>query len=100
VIETHPTLKDRLGKFPSTKVHPSSKAARTHFGFKDEDRMISINFDCDCDYSDTYEGSKIIFSLGCSGCAQEVILKLLEAFKVYGDVYYCSNDAEEDFVKL
>jgi hypothetical protein len=100
VIENHQWLKERWGKFPSTKVYPSSKSARTSFWFKDEKRSVSVNFDCDCDYSDVYSGAKIILSLGLSGCAQEVMLKLLEALKVYGDVYYCSNDSTEDFIKL
>ncbi|CAM0108035.1 hypothetical protein VPH5P1C_0079 [Vibrio phage 5P1c] len=39
-----------------------------HFGCGDLGaRMLGMFVDCDYDYSDTYEGDKIIFSIGCWG---------------------------------
>ncbi|CAH9013048.1 hypothetical protein VP249E411_P0086 [Vibrio phage 249E41-1] len=44
-----------------------------HFGCGDLGaRMLGMFVDCDYDYSDTYEGDKIIFSIGCwGGCTMK-----------------------------
>tara|TARA_B100001105_G_scaffold119372_1_gene95629 strand:- start:2351 stop:2818 length:468 start_codon:yes stop_codon:yes gene_type:complete len=72
------------------------------FGNGDENlRMLQVFPDCSCDYSDTYEGDKIIFSVGCWGMYDEIMKVVAKSVAPFGDVYYDFNDCdEEDFVKL
>ena len=73
----------------------------TNFKVDDEDRRLKIFPDCSCDYSDTYEGDKIIFSLGCWGMYNEIMMVVAKAVAPFGDVYYDFNDCDDqDFVKL
>jgi hypothetical protein len=66
-----------------------------------ERRMLWMNTTCSCNYSDTYKGSKIIFSIGHWGSCDEIMLIVAEAVREFGDVYYdhCDSD-DEDFIKL
>ncbi|AUR86416.1 hypothetical protein NVP1084O_209 [Vibrio phage 1.084.O._10N.261.49.F5] len=75
---------------------------RLHFGCGDENlRMLWMHTRCSCDYSDTYEGEKVIFSIGHWGMCDEIMKVVAEAVKPFGDVYYDHNDCDdEDFVKL
>lgn len=72
------------------------------FDFKcGESRSLKMFVDCSCDYSDTYDGDKITFSLGCWGRSDEIMKVVAEAVAEFGDVYYDNNDCDdEDFVKL
>ena len=73
----------------------------TNFKVDDEDRSLKIFPDCSCDYSETYEGDKIIFSLGCWGMYNEIMMVVAKAVAPFGDVYYDFNDCDDqDFVKL
>jgi GH18 family chitinase len=78
----------------------------THFNYlpfdaDTEKRMLSIHFGCDSDYSDTYEGDKVILSLGCWGSSDEIMKTLAKELAQFGDVYYDHNDCDaEGFVKL
>ena len=66
-----------------------------------QNRQLSIHFGCDCDYSDTYKGDKVILSLGCWGSSDEIMKTLAKALAQFGDVYYDHNDCDaEGFVKL
>lgn len=56
---------------------------------------------CYTDHSDTYEGDKIIFSIGCWGSYNEIMMIVADAVKSFGDVYYDFNDCDDQgFVKL
>lgn len=56
---------------------------------------------CSSDYSDVYDGYKVIFSIGYWGNSEEIMNVLSEALKPYGYVYYDFNDCDdEDFIKL
>jgi len=72
------------------------------FGNGDENlRTLKVFPDCSCDYSDTYEGEKIIFSIGCWGMYEEVMQVVAKAVSSFGEVYYDHNDCDdEDFIKL
>jgi hypothetical protein len=71
-----------------------------NFRVNGERRRLSISHDCSCDHSDTYEGDKIIFSLGCYGISEEIMLVVAESVKGFGDVYYNPNDSTYDFKKI
>jgi len=74
------------------------------FDFKNGDensRSLRMLTDCSCDYSDTYDGDKIIFSLGYWGSNDEIMQVVAKAVSAFGDVYYDFNDCDDqDFVKL
>tara|TARA_R110002020_G_scaffold29718_1_gene93772 strand:+ start:46 stop:504 length:459 start_codon:yes stop_codon:yes gene_type:complete len=73
-----------------------------NFGCGDRNaRMLGMFIDCSCDYDDTYEGDKIIFSIGCWGMYDEIMKVVAKAVASFGDVYYDFNDCDDqDFVKL
>lgn len=72
-----------------------------HFKVNAEQRSLFCTHTCSCDYSDTYEGDKIIFSIGCWGMSDEIMKVVGEACKPFGDVYYDFNDCDdENFIKL
>lgn len=56
---------------------------------------------CSSDYSDIFDGYKVIFSIGHWGSSEEIMNVLSEALKPFGDVYYDFNDCDDkDFIKL
>lgn len=64
-----------------------------------EHRSLHIFPDCSCDYSEIYQGDKIIFSLGCWGKHKEIMEILINTLTELSDVYYDFNDCDdEDFV--
>ena len=65
-----------------------------------EKRILFVTHTCSNDYSEVYEGEKIIFSLGCWGMSEEIMLVIADAIKEFGDVYYTKNDCEDEFKKL
>lgn len=70
------------------------------FSVNDENRSLFVTHTCSNDYSDVYVGDKIIFSLGCWGSSEEIMLLLADTVKEFGDVYFTKNDCETDFIKL
>jgi hypothetical protein len=71
-----------------------------NFKVLDEQRNLFITHTCSNDYCTTYDGEKIIFSLGCWGLSEEIMMVCSEAIKGLGDIYYTKNDYQEDFKKL
>jgi len=65
-----------------------------------ETRDLFITHTCSNNYSDTYEGDKIIFSLGRWGMDKDIMMVIAESVKEFGDVYFCENDCEGEFEKL
>lgn len=72
------------------------------FGNGDESRRnLFMSPTCSSDYSDVYDGYKVIFSIGYWGSSEEIMNVLSEALKPFGDVYYDFNDCDDkDFIKL
>tara|TARA_R110000822_G_scaffold84617_1_gene198550 strand:- start:9 stop:488 length:480 start_codon:yes stop_codon:yes gene_type:complete len=70
------------------------------FTVNHEVRQLFITHSCSCDYSDTYKGDKIIFSLGCWGMSEEIMMVVAKSIDDMGDLYYVKNDCSDDFVKL
>jgi hypothetical protein len=65
-----------------------------------ENRVLFITHNCSNDYSDTYEGDKIIFSLGYWGLSVEMMKVVAEVCKEFGDCYFTENDCRDEFVKI
>lgn len=66
-----------------------------------ESRELHINLLCDSDYSDTYKGTKIIFSLGHWGHSKEIMKFLGERLLEFSNkVYYVGNDYDDDWIKI
>jgi len=70
------------------------------FTVNGEKRILFITHTCSNDYQDIYEGEKIIFSLGCWGMSEEIMLFLSEVVKEFGDVYFTKNNSTDDFEKI
>lgn len=70
------------------------------FTINDETRSLFITHNCSNDYSEIYEGDKIIFSLGHGGNYEEVMSTIAESIKEFGNIYYRDNDFDGEFVKL
>ncbi|MFA5103290.1 MAG: hypothetical protein WC525_09075 [Candidatus Thermoplasmatota archaeon] len=88
----------------------SSAHLMVNFRYHDASRMLSIFFDCSCDYEEQYEGDKIIFSIGCNEDGKKVVQAVLNNLKnlnpghldpIYQqDLYYCACDTDDEWVKL
>lgn len=66
-----------------------------------EARSLFCTHSCSCDYSDTYDGEKIMFSIGHWGMCDEIMKVVAKACKEFGTVYYDHNDCDDkDFIKL
>ena len=70
------------------------------FRFNGESRSLFVTHNCSNDYSDTYNGEKIIFTLGCWGKSEEIMMVIAEDIKEFGDIYYIHNDCKDEFRKL
>jgi len=71
-----------------------------NFTIHGENRQLFITHTCSNDYSDTYKGDKIIFSLGNWGVSEDIMMVVADAIKEKGDLYYVKNDCSDDFKKL
>ncbi len=72
-----------------------------NFTIHGENRRVFVTHSCSNDYKDTYEGEKIIFSLGHWGLSDVIMKVIAKSLKEFGDVYYDFNDCDtDDFVKL
>lgn len=72
-----------------------------NFRVQGEERSLFCTHDCSNDYSDTYKGDKIIFSLNNWGMSDFIMKVIAKSLKEFGDVYYDHNDCDtEDFIKL
>jgi len=65
-----------------------------------ENRSLFITHTCSNDYSDTYVGEKIIFSLGSWGLSKEIMMVVANSINQFGDIYFTNNDCSEEFEKL
>lgn len=95
-----PIFQDSTNRFADTNMNPSCKSCWVNFIVGGEARILSVHFDCDCDYSE-YGDKKIIWSLTQWGMAEEIIWSICEAMKPYGKVFYRANDAiTEEFMEV
>lgn len=70
------------------------------FKVRGEQRSVFVTHKCSMDYSDVYEGEKMIFSLNMWGMHKEIMNCIAESIKEFGEVYYTENDCYEKFVKI
>lgn len=85
--------------FSSPKVHGYGFSHMSILFNTQEERMLSVFFTCSWDYSGTYDGTKLIFSLNKWGKSEEIMEVVRNALLPYCDVYYDHNDSDdEDFV--
>lgn len=92
-------FRDKTSGVPNIECSPISRSFQIHFKVNNENRMLSVHFDCDCDYKE-YGGSKIIWSVNYWGMAEEIILTVCKAMKQYGRVFYEANDCDGDVVEV
>jgi hypothetical protein len=59
-------------------------------------RYLNVFSDCSCDYEDTFEGDKIIFSIGNWGKNHSIMNQVAIALSPFGDVYYDHNDCDDE----
>lgn len=85
--------------FPVIECSPRMGYFTLCFKVNNEDRMLSVHFDCDSDYSE-YGDSKIIWSVNWWGMAEEIILSICEVMKQYGKVFYEANDFDGDTIEV
>lgn len=63
-------------------------------------RVLSFYPDCSSESRETFEGDKLIFSIGCWGSYKEIMAVVSGALKPFGRVFYCENDSDADFEEL
>lgn len=101
VIKRNPQKFGGMGNIRVERRDNHSRTAMLTFCIGDVNlRNMYVFFDFDSDHSDTYKGSKITFDLSAWGSSELIIKSVAEAFKDWGDVYYCANDCSDEFVKL
>lgn len=71
-----------------------------NFMIEGNGRSLFVTHACSMDYSDTYDGEKIIFSLGSNEQSKEMMMVIAEVTKEFGDTYFTINDCNDEFVKL
>jgi hypothetical protein len=91
--------KDSTSKLPIIECRPESQFFKIYFKVNNEERMLMVHFDCDCDYSE-YGGSKIIWSVNNWGLAEEIVLTICKEMKQFGKVFYEVNDCDSEVVEI
>lgn len=86
-------------RLPIIECNTRSKFFSIRFKVSNENRILMIHFGCDCDYSE-YGNSKIIWSVGYWGMAEEIILSICNAMKQFGQVFYEANDCDGEIVEI
>lgn len=69
----------------------------------DDRRSMSVHFDCHSDYSDVYDGKKIIISLGCWGRSKMIVhdcIKAIQTALSSTDAFFQENDCDSKWVNL
>jgi hypothetical protein len=71
---------------------------RYEFMDGDDDRVLHLHLDCNRDYSATYRGAKIVFSLGQWGRSVEIITQVGTALQQagFGDFYLRPDEGKEN----
>jgi len=90
---------DDTCKLPIVECCSRGRYFAVKFKIKNENRILMVYFDCDCDYKE-YGGSKIIWSVNWWGMAEEIILAVCKAMKQYGKVFYEANDCDGEVVEV
>lgn len=62
--------------------------------------MLSFYPDFSCDYNDSFNGPKLIFSIGCWGAHKEIMSIVCDALAPFGRVFYCEDDSTDEFVEI
>jgi hypothetical protein len=90
---------DTTSKFLKIKCKPDLGFFSIYFKVKNESRILTVHFDCDCDYKE-YEGSKIIWGVNYWGLAEEIVLGICKEMTQFGQVFYEVNDCDGEIVKV
>lgn len=81
--------------FSTVDYRPEENFFKIDFKDGDDQRIIWVFLDCDCDLNKLGE-SGIIFSFGMWGNSLELMEKFLNAFQDMGDCYIQENDCGDD----
>lgn len=92
-------FRDKTSNVPTIECSPISRSFYIDFKVNEEERMLSVHFDCDGDYRE-YGSPVIIWSVNWWGMAEEVIFTVCKAMKQYGRVFYEANDYDGDVVEV
>ena len=92
-------FRDKTSSFPRIECSSKLRYFNIFFKVNDENRMLSVHFDCDCDYKE-YGKAKIIWSVNYWGMAEEIVLSICNAMKEYGRVFYEASDCEDNIVEI
>lgn len=87
-------LKDFSNGIISCETH-DFESFSIFFTIKGEKRRLFVTHSCSNDYSEIYKGEKIIFTLGCWGMSEKIMMVISEVVKEFRDVYYDYNDCDE-----
>lgn len=99
LIRKYDIWQDSTSQLPVIECNPNSKHFNIRFKMNNEDRMLMIHFDCDCDYSE-YGESKIIWSLNYWGMAEEIVMSICKVMTDYGQVFYEARDCDDLIVEV
>lgn len=94
-----PIFRDSTSKLPRVECSPQSQFFNIYFKVNNEARILTVHFDCDCDYKE-YGGSKIIWGVNNWGMSEEIILSICEVMKPFGKVFYEANDCDGEVVEV
>lgn len=84
-------------KFPVTELSSWNDMFTVSFKYKNEDRCMYVNFECDCDLKnhEEIEGDSCLWlSLGAWGSSEEIMQNVLTELKPLGKVYIDVNDCD------
>lgn len=93
----------RINRSPSFDISPSNQYLRAFFTLRENQRMLSISFDCDTDLKRISDQPKIIFSLGFDDQAQEILRAIaVQLIEEYPDqeVFLEPNDSKPVWYQL
>lgn len=101
VFDILSTIRSSLKNFGANKIKDAricfpEEYVTIDFSYQHDERMLSVYFDCDSDYSDTVYGDKVIFSLAAISDGPDIIRELCIDLSQFGRVFYTPNDCEYD----
>ena len=93
---------ERMMRFGSVHAEICMNLRSVVLEFMDDgqQRRMFMHFSCDSDHQEVYAGSKVIFTLGTHGNAEEIISLVGEALKIYGPCYYNTCSLTDNWIQL
>lgn len=74
---------------------PGGGSVQFEFKAFGENRSLRMNFLCDCDSSDVYDGKKIFLSFGDWGISRPLARALLQPLSIFGPAYLDECDSDD-----